>query len=186
MRANAAASLVALRASVESIGPCMLMGVAAPMLVPGLIAATSPAITTNTPAEAARAPPGVTQVMTGTREASMRLTMSRMLVSSPPGVSTSITSARSPLASARSIARSSARAETGETGPSSRTTRTRPEPAASAARAARGASPSTTPNPTTKARLRAARRTLPPRLTRAPRPGASCGGRAPCARPRGT
>jgi hypothetical protein len=72
----------------------MLIGVAAPMLVPGDIAATSPAMVTNTPADAARAPPGVTQVRIGTREASMRFTMSRMLLSSPPGVSISITSAR--------------------------------------------------------------------------------------------
>ena len=56
VRANAAASLVALRASVESIGPCRLIGVAAPMLVPGAIAATSAAMVTNTPAEAACAP----------------------------------------------------------------------------------------------------------------------------------
>ena len=94
VRANAAASLVALRASVESIGPWRLIGVAAPMLVPGAIAATSPAMVTNTPADAARAPPGVTHVMIGTVEASMLFTMSRMLLSSPPGVSISITSAR--------------------------------------------------------------------------------------------
>jgi hypothetical protein len=94
VRANAAASLVALWARVESIGPWRFTGVAAPMFVPGAIAATSPAITTNTPADAARAPPGITQVMTGTGEASRRLTMSRMLVSRPPGVSTSTTSAR--------------------------------------------------------------------------------------------
>jgi hypothetical protein len=123
--ANAAASLVTLRARVESIPPCMLIGVAAPMLVPGDMAATSPAITTNTPAEAARAPPGVTQVITGTVAANSALTMSRMLVSSPPGVSTSSTSARYPPRSARSTACRSARALTGDTGPSSRVTSTR-------------------------------------------------------------
>src|SRR5437870_3754205 len=73
------------------------MGVAAPMLVPGAIAAMSPAMTTNTPAEAARAPLGATQVRIGTCEDSTRFTMSRMLDSRPPGVSASNTSARTPL-----------------------------------------------------------------------------------------
>ena len=69
------------------------MGVAAPMLVPGDIAATSPAMVTNTPADAARAPLGVTQVRIGTLDPSIRFTMVRMLVSRPPGVSISSTSA---------------------------------------------------------------------------------------------
>ena len=93
VRANAAASLVALRASVESIGPCMLIGVAAPMLVPGDIAATSAAITMNTPAEAARAPCGETQVITGVGATSRCWIMTRMLDSRPPGVSISTSSA---------------------------------------------------------------------------------------------
>lgn len=94
VRAKAAASLVTLRASVESSGPCMEMGVAAPMFVPGDMAAMSQAITMNTPAEAACAPLGVTHPITGVWEASRRLIISRMLDSSPPGVSTSSTSTR--------------------------------------------------------------------------------------------
>ncbi len=60
VRAKAAASLVALRASVESMPPCTFTGVAAPMFVPCAIPATSAAMTMNTPAEAARAPAGET------------------------------------------------------------------------------------------------------------------------------
>ena len=63
------------------------------MFVPGDIAATSAAMVTNTPADAACAPPGVTQTMIGTGLASSAWTMFRMLDSSPPGVSSSTTSA---------------------------------------------------------------------------------------------
>ena len=57
---SAAASVVAFLASVVSIGPPICTGVAAPMLVPGAIAATWLAVTMNTPAEAARDPGGET------------------------------------------------------------------------------------------------------------------------------
>ena len=70
------------------------MGVAAPMFVPGDIAATSAAMVMNTPAEAAWPPEGVTHTITGTGATNSRDTMSRMLLSSPPGVSSSTTSAR--------------------------------------------------------------------------------------------
>jgi hypothetical protein len=78
---------------VLSLPPCIFTGVAAPMFVPGAMAATAAAIVINTPADAARAPDGLTQLITGTRAARMSLIISRMLVSSPPGVSISISNA---------------------------------------------------------------------------------------------
>ncbi len=62
-------------------------GWAAPMLVPGAIAATWAASVINTPAEPAPAPLGPTQTMTGTCAPSISLTIVRVEVSSPPGVS---------------------------------------------------------------------------------------------------
>ena len=61
-------------------------GCAAPMLVPGAMAATWAACTMKAPAEAARPPPG-THTTTGTGEARMDCTMPRMDSTSPPGVS---------------------------------------------------------------------------------------------------
>ena len=63
------------------------MGVAAPMFVPGAMAAMWADMVMKVPAEAARAPPGATKTATGTGEANISLTMSRVLLTSPPGVS---------------------------------------------------------------------------------------------------
>jgi hypothetical protein len=63
--------------------------VAAPMVVPGAIAARWAAKVISAPAEAARAPEGVTYTITGRSAARNALTTSRMEVSNPPGVSSS-------------------------------------------------------------------------------------------------
>jgi len=55
-------------------------------------------------AEAARAPAGWTKTTTGTRDANMPFTISRMDRSSPPGVSSSITRASYPSSCARTTA----------------------------------------------------------------------------------
>ena len=57
------------------------------MLVPGAITARSAASVIYIPAEAARAPDGETKITTGTCAPSIFLMMSRIEVSSPPGVS---------------------------------------------------------------------------------------------------
>ncbi len=62
------------------------MGCAAPALVPGAIAATSAASSRKNPAEPARLPEGSMKMMTGTGDASMSATISRVESSSPPGV----------------------------------------------------------------------------------------------------
>ena len=60
-RSDAAESLITLRRrSVSRFRPLPLIGVEEPMLVWGAIASTSAAWPIQTPAEAARAPPGVT------------------------------------------------------------------------------------------------------------------------------
>ncbi len=88
----AAASLVALsRTSSGRFSPWPPTGCAAPVLVPGDIAATSAAIRMKKPAEAARAPPGVTKTTTGTEDVVIALVMSRVVSTSPPGVSSSMT-----------------------------------------------------------------------------------------------
>ena len=61
-------------------------GVAAPRLVPGAIAATSPARSRKKPAEAAWDPDGETYVTTGTLDWSIAEVISRVDVSRPPGV----------------------------------------------------------------------------------------------------
>ncbi len=53
------------------------------------------------PALAARAPSGATKVATGTGEARMSLMIERIEVSSPPGVSSSITTSWAPVLAAR-------------------------------------------------------------------------------------
>ncbi len=62
-------------------------GDAAPVSVPGDIAATSAEIKMKNPADAAREPEGVTYVTTGTEEWRMAPMISRMDESRPPGVS---------------------------------------------------------------------------------------------------
>jgi hypothetical protein len=61
-------------------------GEAAPVLVPGDIAAMSAAWRRKKPAEAARPPLGVTKARTGTREATIFSVISRLESSRPPGV----------------------------------------------------------------------------------------------------
>ena len=69
------------------------------------MAATSPTMVTNVPALAACAPSGATQVITGTLLPRMALVISSVLVSSPPGVSITRSTAAAP--SSRAMARPS-------------------------------------------------------------------------------
>ena len=77
-------------------------GWAAPMLVPGAMAATSATTVMRNPAEAARAPEGPTNTATGTGELSMASMICRIDVSRPPGVSSLSTTRGAPWAAARS------------------------------------------------------------------------------------
>ncbi len=86
--------------------PVPVIGVAAPMLVVGAIAATWAAMAMKVPAEAACAPGGKTNVITGTSACWMRPTMPRILPMVPPGVSIRITTAAASSRSARSMPRS--------------------------------------------------------------------------------
>src|SRR5215467_14474269 len=83
--------------------PPLATGCAAPMLVPGAIAAIWAAMVMNTPADPAPAPLGATYTITGTGEPSISLTMVRVELSNPPGVSSWIMRARAPLALARAM-----------------------------------------------------------------------------------
>ena len=74
-----------------SSSPPAATGDAAPIFVPGDIAATCAAATRNVPADAALEPDGVTSTATGTGESRMSPTISRMDSRSPPGVSSSRT-----------------------------------------------------------------------------------------------
>ena len=106
----------------SSIGPIPETGWAAPVFVPGAIAATSAATRITNPAEAARAPEGPTNTATGVRQFSILSTIWRIEVSSPPGVSSRRTSRGAFSASARSMARTTWPAVTAWTTPSSSTT----------------------------------------------------------------
>ena len=88
-------------------------GCAAPICVLGAIAAMCDAIVMKVPAEAARAPAGLTKTTTGTSAARKRCTISSVEVISPPGVSSISTQATAPSSSARSSARSMKFSETG-------------------------------------------------------------------------
>src|SRR5512139_233355 len=85
-RMNAAASLVTFSPMTESIPPCRLTGCAAPMLVPGAIAAMCAASVMNTPADPACAPLGATYTTTGMGDSRRSLTIDRVACNSPPGV----------------------------------------------------------------------------------------------------
>ena len=87
--------------------PSPATGCAAPALVPGAIAATSPARSRKNPAEAAWAPEGATKVATGTFDARIAVVISRVEVSRPPGVESSDHDEAAPSRSAsrRSLAR---------------------------------------------------------------------------------
>ena len=88
-------------AMVSSIGcPVPATGCAAPMWVPGAIAATSAAIVIRNPAEAARAPLGPTKTTTGVRDSMMLVLMSRVASTRPPGVRSTSTTRSAPAASA--------------------------------------------------------------------------------------
>ena len=80
----------------SSICPPTFTGCAAPVFVPGAIAATSAASRITNPAEAPRAPEGATNTATGVRLASMRSTICRIAPSSPPGVFMRITTSGAP------------------------------------------------------------------------------------------
>ena len=93
-----------LRSGAAGDGPPICTGVAAPRFVAGAMAAMWLAYTRNVPALAARAPLGDTYVMTGTSDARIACTMSRMAVSRPPGVSmVTTTSDASVSAASRSL-----------------------------------------------------------------------------------
>ena len=84
--------------------PPAFTGDAAPMLVPGAIAATCPASVMKVPAEAAQAPCGETNTITGSFALSIAWMMSLVDASRPPGVSSSISTATAPSASLCRIA----------------------------------------------------------------------------------
>ena len=74
-------------AIVSSIfSPLPVTGWAAPIWVPGAMAATSAAMVMRKPADAARFPDGPTKTTTGTRDLMMALLISRVESTSPPGV----------------------------------------------------------------------------------------------------
>ena len=78
-------------------------GCAAPMCVPGAMAAMSAAMVMRKPAEAARFPDGPTKTATGVLARMMALLMSRVESTRPPGVRSVITISAAPAASAFSI-----------------------------------------------------------------------------------
>ena len=97
-RTYAAASFSIFRPSTSFVSPGPIeIGVAEPMFVCGAIAATSVASVMNNPAEAARAPSGDTYAITGIGAAMMSLTISRVELSSPPGVSMRMIATSAPL-----------------------------------------------------------------------------------------
>ena len=103
------------------------------MLVPGAIAAMSAARTMKQPAEAARAPRGPTNTITGTRAFISFWIISRMEESRPPGVSSSRTNAAAFCASASAIPRVMYSALAGPIGPAYEITTTSDDEAGSAA-----------------------------------------------------
>ena len=98
----AAASLITFRRrSSPSFSPVAEMGVDEPMFVCGAIASTSAASPITAPAESALDPEGATYTTTGTFAASIDFTISRIDEPSPPGVSSSTTTASKPSRSPR-------------------------------------------------------------------------------------
>ena len=75
------------------LAPVPLIGVDEPMFASGAMTSRSAASEIQTPAEAARAPFGETYTITGTGETSSSCTIFRIELSSPPGVSSTITAA---------------------------------------------------------------------------------------------
>ncbi len=76
------------------------------MRVLGAIAATCADIVMNVPADAACPPAGDTYTITGTSDDWIRLTMSCIELTRPPGVSSLMTTARASVSSASSMPRS--------------------------------------------------------------------------------
>ena len=92
LRRRAATSWVVFAFMVSgSSSPPAPTGEAAPMVVPGDMAATCADATRNVPADAALDPEGVTRTAMGTGESRMSPTISRIDSRSPPGVSSSST-----------------------------------------------------------------------------------------------
>src|SRR5258708_7023899 len=81
-----------------------MTGCAAPMCVPGAMAAMSAAMVMRNPAEAGRLPDGPTNTATGVFAAMMALLMSRVASSRPPGVCSVNTIRAAPSASALAMA----------------------------------------------------------------------------------
>ena len=88
-------------------------GCAAPMCVPGAIAAMSAAMVRMKPAEAARPPAGPIQIATGVFASSIALMMSRVESTRPPGVRSVNTTSAASARSARAIVSIMYSAETG-------------------------------------------------------------------------
>ena len=113
-RMSAAASLVTFSRRSPSISsPLPEIGCAAPICVLGAMAAIWPARVMNVPADAALAPAGLTNTITGISAARIRCTMSSVDEISPPGVSIIRIQAAASCRSARSRARPTKFAETG-------------------------------------------------------------------------
>ncbi len=75
-------------------------GIAAPVVVPGAIAAILPETRMKEPADAAIAPFGVTYVITGFSEFKIASVILSVELTSPPGVSSSINTASALISSA--------------------------------------------------------------------------------------
>ena len=152
-------------------------GAAAPTVVPGDMAAMWAAASMNVPADAARAPDGVTKTATGTGESMIMPTISRVESRRPPGVSSSMTRRGAALASARAIQRSSSSAARRSMGESMRATIAAPP----AADCARTLSTSAAPTQTAMAIPMMMRRAIRCAVIRVSPPPMSLGRRSPAA-----
>ncbi len=112
-RRNAVASFSSFCFMIGSSCRPSITGCAAPAFVPGAIAATSAASSRKNPAEPARLPAGSTYTITGTGDARMLCTISRIESSSPPGVFIRISTAAAWVRSASARPRSRYPAEIG-------------------------------------------------------------------------
>ncbi len=138
VRISAAASFPTFDFITESISPPpSRTGCDAPVLVPGAIAAMSPASSRKKPAEAARAPEGPVHMITGTGEWKILSTMSRVASMKPPGVLRRISRASACSRSAWAIADEITRTVTGWTMPSIETSTSFAESDAAQSSAAR-------------------------------------------------
>ena len=117
-------------ASASTSRPPPVTGWAAPMLEVGCMAATSAARVRKTPAEPAWAPAGPTQSRTGTGLSSIPRTILRVEPRSPPGVSSSMSTASKCSSRARANAASRYSAVPRVMAPSTVAVRTRGGPAA--------------------------------------------------------